>query len=243
MDTPEHIGYKGQGVIPVYIKLRISVDDEVWNPNQSSAQGQYKLHVSKMKSMISFLRENKFIHSKMTCGFEVKGKTGDYVRPHYHIHFDTTTKKDTIRKSITRHWEKNYDEKLSGNKMWSLQIEPYVVEDKFFCYALKQQDEACPTPSMGFDEQQVKSMIKAAQMTAAIATEVAQKKQAKKEEADTLYDRLAKYLDQREGTLGDIVKFYMDENRPINKVTIRGYYDLYRLKTGRMTIDEYVETI
>lgn len=226
---------------PVYLKLRITIDENVWDEKtakQTDRNGRLCL-----ANMLDYLKDSGYIKTRATSGYETKGKTGDYVRPHFHIHFDTTTKKDTIRKAITRYWYDRTDEKLSGNKMWSLQLEPYVVEDKFYCYPLKQQREDEPPPSVGFSEDDIRAMTKAAVMTAAVATDVANKKQSKKEESDTLYDRLEKKLREGKGTLAEIVKFYMDENRPINKATIRGYYDLYRLKTGRITIDEFCETI
>lgn len=222
---------------PVYLKLRITVDEDVWteeNGKKLDRHGQLTLGTT-----LDYLKEKGYIHSRATSGYEKKGKTGDYVRPHFHIHFDTLTKKDTIRKALVNKWKRDRDEKLSGNKMWSLQLEPYVVEDKFFCYPLKQQREDKPPPSVGFSEDDIRAMTKAAVMTAAVATDVAVKKQARREESETLYDRLEAALDKKEGTVGDILTFYMEENKPINDTTIVGYYNLYRLKRQRITIDEY----
>lgn len=225
----------------VYIKLRITLDEDVYDETNAKTNDHYGPR--KLKSTLAMLTDNGYIQGKMTSGYEKMGKTGDYVKPHIHIHFKTTTKKDTIRKSITRYWEKQYEEKLSGNKMWSLQIEPYVVEDKFFCYPLKQQDENNPPPSIGYEKDEILAMTRAAKMTAAIATEVAQKKGARREEADTLYDRLEAHLDKGQGTVGDILEFYMKENKPINDTTIVGYYNLYRLKRDRITCADYAEKL
>ena len=129
--------------------------------------------------------------------------------------------------------------------MWSFQIEPYVVEDKFFCYPLKQGGALSQIehPSRGFSEDEIIAMTKAARMTAAIAMEVAIKKGNKKEESDTLYDRLEAALDKGQGTLGEILTFYMEENKPINDSTIVGYYNLYRLKRNRITVAEYAQIL
>lgn len=232
---------------PVYMKLRITTHQEVYDPtDEQNYKAADRYGPMKLRGMVEMLDEHGYIHSKMTSGYETKGKTGDWVKPHFHIHFDTMAKKDTIRKAITRSWEKIGDGRLSGNKMWSFQIEPYVVEDKFFCYPLKQAAQAPlanKQPSRGFNDDEMRAMTKAAAMTAAIAQDVAIKKGNKKEESDTLYDRLEAKLDEGQGTLAEIVRFYMDENRAINKVTVRGYYDLYRLKKGKITVEEYCATI
>ena len=140
---------------PVYLKLRITIDEEVWNEEtgkQLDRAGQ-----SGLETMVSYLKESGYIKTRATSGYETKGKTGDYVRPHFHIHFDTTTKKDTIRKAISRYWYDRTDEKLSGNKMWSLQIEPYVIEDKFWCYPLKQaRREGKLPPCVGFSDDEIR---------------------------------------------------------------------------------------
>jgi len=229
---------------PVYMKLRITTSEDVYDPtDEQNWKAADRGGPRRLKNLLEMLEENGFIFSKMTSGYEKKGRTGDWVKPHFHIHFNTMTKRDTIRKSITRWWFKTYEEKLSGNKMWSFQIEPYVVEDKFFCYPLKQAAWQQGAMTKGFNEEEIITMTKAANMTAAIAMEVAIKKNDKKEESDTLYDRLEVALDKGQGTIGEILTFYMEENKPINDTTIVGYYNLYRLKRNRISVAEYAEIL
>jgi hypothetical protein len=39
--------------------------------------------------------------------------------------------------------------------------------------------------------------------------------------------------------MAKIIEFYMEENRPINNTTIIGYYNLWRLKSKKISIDDY----
>jgi hypothetical protein len=226
---------------PVYYKLRITLDDEVYDEANARKNDHYGPLT--LKSLIEELDRMDIIKDKMTSSYEKQSKSGEYVRPHIHVHFKSHKKKEAIGKAIKRYWNSRYDEKLSGNKKWALVIEPYVVEDKLFCYPLKFQDPDKPPPTRGFTSEEIVAMTKAAKMTQAVAQEVAQKKGARKEESDTLYDRLEAVLDKGEGTIGEIIEFYMKENKPINDTTIVGYYNLYRLKRQRITTAEYADKL
>ena len=63
------------------------------------------------------------------------------------------------------------------------------------------------------------------------------------EKSDTLYDRLEVQLDKGQGTLEEILAFYMSENKPINDATIVGYYNLYRLKRQKISHAEYADKL
>jgi len=226
---------------PVYYKLRITLDDEIYCDANAKSNDHYG--PKHLKSLIEELDRMDIIKDKMTSSYEKQSKSGEFVKPHIHVHFKSHKKKDAIVKTIKRYWEKKTEEKLSGNKKWALVIEPYVVEDKLFCYPLKFQDPAIPPPTRGFTNEEIVAMTKAAKMTQAVAQEVAQKKGARKEESDTLYDRLEAVLDKGQGSLEEILEFYMKENKPINDTTIVGYYNLYRLKRERITRAQYAEKL
>lgn len=225
----------------VYYKLRITLDQDVYD--ESNAQKNDRLGPRVCNSMVRALEEKGHVDGKLTSAYEYKGKTGDYTKPHFHIHFRSRSKKEAVRKAILRYWMAQYDETLKGNAMWSLVIEPYVVEDKLFGYLFKHQDVENPPLTIGFSKDEITAMIKASKMINAVATDVAQRKKIRKEENDTLYDRLEVALDKGEGTIGEILDFYMKENKPINDTTIVGYYNLYRLKRQRITTAEYADKL
>lgn len=222
----------------VYYKLRITTDDDAFDPERGRPHHQTR------KSIWNLLKEDGAIHGKGVAATEVKGKDGDYVRQHFHIHFASRKKKDAIRKKITRYWEAEHEEKLSGNKQWSFKLEPYVDTQKFFNYPLKQQKDSSLVDYVGFTKEEIETMMIEANAVCRVSQEVVAAKGARKEENDTLYDRLARYLDKTEGDIKvAIITFYMGENRPINNTTLIGYYHLYRLKTGVITPAEYADAL
>ena len=71
--------------------------------------------------------------------------------------------------------------------------------------------------------------------------EVQQARDDKRDDKETLWDRLEEKLNKNpQGeTMAQIIEFYMEENRPINNTTIIGYYNLYRLKSKKISIEDY----
>ena len=153
------------------------------------------------------------------------------------------TDKETLRRCITRYWFKQYGEKLTGNENYALVLEPYVEEDKLFGYLFKHQTEDNPPMTIGFSPEDITAKIKASRQVNSISVDVNNKKRARKEQNDTLYDRLEVQLDKGQGTLEEILAFYMSENKPINDATIVGYYNLYRLKRQKISHAEYADKL
>lgn len=220
--------------IDTHYKLRITTAEEAFEPEKE------RKHHSLRKMMWDFLKENQYIYGRATAGTEIKGKGGSFVRQHFHIHFASRKKHDCVKKAIKRFWDKELQINLSGNEVWSCQIEPYIDVKKFWHYPLKQQTDIKEVNYSGFKEDEIKIMIAEANAVCRVAQQVHNAKKQKKEESDTLYDRLERYLDKISAPdLGDIIEFYMKENRPINDTTVVGYYRLYQLKKGRMSPQEY----
>lgn len=225
--------------IDVYYKMRITLDDEVNQAEDIKKKhgGYVKIHDVIMRDVMT-----PFITTRMTTSLEYKGGSGEFVKPHIHVAYKSRHKKDTIDRAIKRWWEAQYDEKLSGNKCYmNTPVALPDSEDKFFRYNLKQQNpDDYPTKYYkGFTAIEIKDMTIAAAACAKVVQEINIKKNSKTEEKDTLYDRLAKKLDKGQGTLEEIIQFYMDENRAINDQVISGYYSLYRLKTKKISVEEY----
>lgn len=139
----------------VFYRLRLTLDDETLD-DKLGGGGQFE-HI--MKGWLLILEhwwnycDEHFIYDKGTAGFECKDKCGDFCRPHIHIHFDSRIKKDTIVHSLKRHYEEYHGEKLKGNNMYCLKIDPFPENDqKFFSYPMKQGGEH---HSSGFSEYEI----------------------------------------------------------------------------------------
>jgi hypothetical protein len=174
-------------------KLRITTDDDTYNPETN----QYKTLVNVSKRIYDRLIESRFIHAHAVMGCEVKGKNGDYVKPHFHIHFDSRIKKDTIVKNLKRYYEDQYDEKLKGNGMYYLKLESYIDnEKKFYGYPLKQQECLDEVQYYGYTKEQIEEMRLGANAVYKTGCEVQQARDDKRDDKETLWDRLEEKLNK-----------------------------------------------
>ena len=182
-------------------------------------------------------------------GYEIKGKNGDYVKPHLHLHFTSLQCKDTIVKSVKRYFIDQHDIKLIGNQMYYIKIVPFVDNlEKFMRYPIKQytdDKELINSVSRGISDEDLKKMRQAAHAVWVTGCEVNNAKQDRREEKDTLWDRLEQKLTKSEtkNWMEQIIQFYMDENKPINNTTITGYYNLWLLKSKEISVKTYAEQL
>jgi hypothetical protein len=217
----------------IYYKIRLTLDCDIWESND----GKHRSYKGITEDWFNWLKTTKYINSKATAGFEVKDKKGEYCRPHFHIHFDSTARKETIQKAMKRRYKDLYDEVLAGNDMYCVKQEPYPDNEvKFYGYAMKQGSYL----TFGIDDDKVKEYAAASSAVYKTTCQINQKKVEAKDQADTLYDRLAIYLGKNGSSLKNVVQFYLDNNKPINPTTMQGYYWLYQLKSKEITIDEFV---
>lgn len=229
---------KIQNINVLSYKLRITTDDETYNPDTK----QWNTLKGVAQRIYDRLISSQFIHSKAVMGCEVKGKNGDYVKPHFHVHFDSKVKKDTIVKNIKRYYEDQYGDSLKGNGMYYLKIESYIDNEiKFYGYPIKQQDSLADVKSIGYTPEQMEQMRVGANAVYKTGCEVQQARDDKREDKETLWDRLEEFLKKNSECepMAKIIEFYMSENRPINNTTIIGYYNLYRLKSNKITVEDY----
>lgn len=229
---------KKENINVLCYKLRITTDEETYNPDNN----HFKTLVSIANRIYDRLINSNFIYSKAVMGCEVKGKNGDYVKPHFHIHFNSKVKKDTIVKNIKRYYEDQYGETLRGNSQYYLKLESYIDnENKFYGYPLKQQESANYVKYQGYTLAEIENLRFGANAVYKTGCEVQQARDDKRDDKETLWDRLEKYLNDNPHceVMGKIIEFYMNENKPINNTTIIGYYNLYRLKSNKISIEQY----
>lgn len=218
----------------VFYRLRMTLEYETIEPTDHIMDGWAIL----TKHWWDYLAQTGYIHSKATCGFECKDKCGEFCRPHFHIHFDSRSKKDTIVKGLKTEFLKHDGTNLKGNNMYALKIDPFPENDaKFFGYPIKQGGFY---QSQGFDDLEMEIMRSASAQMYSTTCEINAKKADHRETANTLFDRLTEYLDTvPQCKVTDVVKFYMAEKRSLNPTIIKGYWALYCLNSGRMTVEAY----
>jgi hypothetical protein len=218
-------------------------DEGPYNPDTTGR------HVfAALKRMLDELTE-RLEPSECVGGYEIKGKTGDYVKPHLHLHFTSNQCKDTIVKSVKRYFVDKHDIKLIGNQMYYIKIVPFIDNlEKFMRYPLKQytdDKELINSVSRGFNDEDLKKMRTQAYAVWLTGCEVQNAKQDRRDEKDTLWDRLEQKLlkSETKNYMELIIQFYMEENRPINNTTISGYYNLWMLKSKAISTKTYAELL
>lgn len=230
----------GEPSVFVYYKFRLTLDESTFEVGKRPLSS----YTSTTRDWFSWLLEKQYINGKATAGCEVKGRMGDYVKPHFHIHFRSATKKDTIAQGLRRKYEKDYEEKLYGNSMYTLKLEADPMnDDKFFRYPLKQQDPDKPLMAIGIACQKTRDMCVAAIASYKVVCEVNQSKDMKIKLNESLYDRLEVYLDKNGCSIINILKFYTEDNKPINDATIVGYFNTYRLRRQIISYAEYASIL
>jgi len=210
---------------------------------------QYEKEIPRWKQisihLVNKLREQYNI-KKMTGGLETLNRAGDRTWCHLHIHFDATEQRDTIARYIKRYLGETYSQQTVGVKFFSLKPDVARHLEDFMRYPLKQglDRRLC----YGYSDAELEIMHGAAQSSYIKCQEINQSKLDKSDNSDTLFERLKIYLDKSEKMETEKVplliaatKFYVEENKPINRHTIQGYVDTYRLQKGFITYEQYWE--
>lgn len=180
--------------------------------------------------------------NKLIGGVETLNRKGDRTWCHLHIHFDAIENKETIARLIKRYLADNYSQNVTGVKYFMLKPDVAKNIDEFMRYPLKQNfdKKLC----YGYTDEELEIMHKVAQSSYIKCQEINQAKMDKADTADTLFERLCIYLKQTTDTkkyalLIHATKYYVEENKPINRQTILGYVDNYMLREKLITYEEY----
>lgn len=228
MDGVKHIHYK--------FRFTFSEQDKTFNYDDNIPRWKAisRNLVSKLLGAYSI--------THMTGGLETLNRAGDKTWCHLHLHFTATEARDTIARLIKRYLSETYDQCVVGVKCFSLKPDVARCEDEFFRYCLKQSldTKLC----YGFTDEQLNIYHQSAQSSYLKCQEINQKKIDKSDNSDTLFQRLKSKLEQtlltqKSSLLIEATKFYVEEDKPINRVTIQGYVDTYMLQKQLITYEEY----
>jgi len=183
---------------------------------------------------------------KLTGGIETLNRAGDRTWCHLHIHFDAVEPRDTIARQIKRYLSDTYEQQVVGVKYFMLKPDVARSLDDFMMYPLKQSlnEKLC----YGYTPEQLQIMHQAAQSSYLKVQEINQKKIDKSDNSDTMFERLCGILDKtslssKYALLIEATKFYVKENKPINRNIIVGYIDTYMLSREMITYEEYWKNV
>lgn len=205
----------------------------------------YEENMPRWKSISQHLVEKllqTYTISKMTGGIETLNRAGDKTWCHLHLHFMATEARDTIARLIKRYLSDTYSQQVVGVKYFCLKPDVARHEDEFFRYCLKQtfNKKLC----YGLDDDTLQIYHQAAQSSYLKCQEINQKKIDKSDNSDTMFQRLKNILTKtgyttKNALLIEATKFYVSEDKPLNRITIQGYVDTYMLQEKLITYEQY----
>ncbi len=187
-----------------YFKFRLTLDDDVWDGSDCIVAGktlaQRRLvSMRALEEWSEYLVDMGYVAGKLTAGWEVKNKYGDFCKPHIHIHFKSHRKHDTMRKGLVNHYRKLWDERLAGNAMYSFSLCAFPEsEEKFFRYPLKQKSYMIRGKHFcrGFSDETIARYAAEAHGSWVSSAECQNKKKDRIESSDTLFDRLLNFCNR-----------------------------------------------
>ena len=194
--------------------------------------------------LIYWMLEHRYIYQhKYTSGFETLNKLGVNCRAHFHLRFQTQHMVQTVRKQVKRWLLDKYGEDTTGNL--SFMFKSIIVprcEEEYWRYPLKisLDKKKCG----GFSDQDLERMHQVAHESFQKVVQINQAKMDKRDKTDTLYERLKIKLEKsgvsiRTPLLILSSKFYVEEQRPVNRQVINGYVDLFMLEKGHISHEDY----
>lgn len=218
------------------------------NQDDDLTQLQDKNFINRSKSihlkLVNKLKEMDYYHNNTyTSGFEVMNRKGEQCRAHIHLRFYSIKQTQSMRRTIKRYLADTFDEDTTGNKAMMFKGVVVLNKDEFFRYPLKQSlnHRVCG----GFTTDQLVKMHEIAKACYQKTVQVNQSKLDKKDNTDTLFQRVFIKLKKDMDTLKNarditriFIQHYIEEDRPVNQQTIQGYVINAMIKLDMMTIEE-----
>ncbi len=226
---------------PIYYKFRYTFDNQNENTINDPSINSFKY-----KNLCHLLKKNLDKYTdKMTFGIEGFNSKRERTFYHVHFHFSSSHNREAIARSLKRLLQ-SLDHKCTGVKCFSLKPEVFINETKFFQYPLKQYDHDLSDNglaykcSTGFSIDEINKMRGAAHASWLVAVEINQGKSDKNGDGgDSLFSRILSRIQKKRNIINyvadiyrEIIEVYLEEDKPINLTTIRGYGLTIATKVG-----------
>lgn len=222
-----------------YYKFRYTLTDDLQDGsgNWTSQQKSY------LNIMYDFIE--KYSIGKISSGLECRNKCGEIVKKHIHIHFQSDKVKDTIQSAFRKLLNEDGDTRKKS-QVYCLKAEADIDEHKFFRYPLKERLDGVNNKYHKVKEiplDEYNDLNKVAYEQRKIVYEINQTKTSKKEDVGFV-GRLHIELDKHDiythkEIFCEIVRFYIQDDKPCNKKQISDHAYLYMLKKEIITPEEF----
>lgn len=194
------------------------------------------------RTLMKFLNSQYIHQNKYTSGFEIRNKNGENCKAHFHLCFFSKRVKQTMVRTIKRFLQDEDQDTTGVQCYYFKEYTPLDNLDKFWRYPLKQNLNlnCCGGHPQDYLEQQ----HAIAKESYAIRVQVNQAKLDKKDNLDTLFQRVFSKIKKTDlpknakNIAKIFIETYIEEDRPINRQTIQGYVLNTEVKLGLTTPDQ-----
>jgi len=241
----------GQNKIYVYIimyySLRITLAKVF---NLATDDDITKLHRHRLKYLLAdIVREKICPDTNYVLGYEETNKYGEKTHAHYHFNFESDVEKETLRKWLTRTADKK-EYKLKGKECYCFQQHNNVDDyHRWFRYCLKEKminkytsykaDSGAPT---------LEELIMLAKDEKKRSVQSNCLRREKMNNKLSYFDKIVSKMESLDPKLLTqkqififITTYYVEDKKPVNPVTIRGYINNYMLMKKLISYDEFYE--
>lgn len=196
------------------------------------------------------LRKNlaEFEESCFIVALEKTNKYGEPTHEHFHFNFLSDASKDSIQKRIRKYFE-DLALVCRGNKCYAL-VECGEPDDikRWLRYLMKERwlpEHSC---IKDFSTEEISQMELLAKDEFALTINRNLANRKKLEDKTTLFDKIVKKLEEQNPKLNSfreinlfIIKYYVEDKKPVNIQTIDGYTYNYMISSGILTAEQYYE--
>ena len=205
-------------------------------------------HYRRVKYLLNdIINEKVSSGTNYVLGIEKKDKYGDDTKKHYHFNFESDDSKDTLRKWIVRRSEQK-EIKLKGNKVYCLKQFPEPKDyDRWYRYCLKEKHSKKYTRYKPYEgDTAFDDLVKLAKDERQRTQQINRDKREKMNEKRTYYDKICEMLDKegvknRKDIYIAICKKYVEDGKPVNAMTVKGYTNTYMLGRKLISFEAFYE--
>ncbi len=229
----------------MYYSLRITLGKVF---NLKSDEDITAEHRERIRYLIAdIIREKRTPDTNYVLGFEKKNKYGEDTHYHYHFNFESDIEKETLRKWLTRTAEKK-DYKLKGKESYCFQQHNNVDDyGRWFRYCLKENylkklTSYHPYPG----EQSLEELISLAKDERKRSVKSNCERREKMNSKLSYFDKIVEQLEKedlksKKEIFIFIARYYVEDSKPVNPMTLKGYTYNYMLMKNLMTYEQFYE--
>lgn len=170
--------------------------------------------------------------------YEVLDKYGEPCKPHYHFNFLA----ENTKKSNIQHWLKQFG--VKGSKCYALSDPSSVTPERWWRYTMKENLLSAILPP---DLPSIYDLTLLAKEERKQSIRYNLQKRVTEKKRATLFEKMELLMLKTPNKFMTgtrvfkfIISYYMDNNLSININTVKGYTNLYLLKSGNWPLDDFV---